>query len=112
MHSLFLNWDLSQKPKEIFKTLREYIANESWKRYEAKEGLIQKVWVSNEETGQFGAIYLWETKEAMEEEIRTMYRVKSMTGVDATITRSNVEAIQEGNHNIEKLTEMGLAWEK
>jgi hypothetical protein len=57
-------------------------------------------------------MYLWETKEAMEEEIKTMYRVKSMTGVDATITRSNVEAIQEGNHTIEKLTEIGLAWEK
>ena len=112
MYSLILNWDLSQKPKEIFKTLREYIANESWKRYESKKGLIQKVWFSNEETGQFGAIYLWETREAMEEEIRTMYRVKSMTGVDPTITRSYVEAIQEGNHSIEKLTEIGLAWEK
>jgi len=32
--------------------------------------------------------------------------------LDLTIKRSNVEAIQEGNHNMEKLTEMGLAWEK
>ena len=110
MYALILNWDLSQKPKEIFQTLREYIKNESWKRYESKEGLIQKTWYSNEETGQFGALYLWETKEAMEEEIRTMYRVKSMTGVDPTITKLNIEAIQEGNHTIEKLTEIGLAW--
>ena len=85
MYALILNWDLSEKPKEIFQTLREYIANESWKRYENKKGLVQKVWYSNEETGQFGGIYLWEIREAMEEEIRTMYRIKSMTGVDPTI---------------------------
>lgn len=46
----------------------------------------------------------------MEEEIRTMYRVKTMTGVDPTIHRFDVEAIQEGDHSIEKLTSMGLAW--
>lgn len=111
MYALILNWDLSQKPKEIFQTLREYIKNESWKRYEKKPGLIQKTWYSNEESGQFGAIYLWESKEAMEEEIRTMYRVKAMTDVDPTITRLNIEAMQEGNHHIEKLTKIGLAWE-
>ncbi len=110
MYALILNWDLSQKPKEIFKTLRAYIKNESWKRYKNKEGLIQKTWYSSEETGQFGAIYLWETKDAMEEELRTMYRIKSMTGIDPTIERLNIEAIQEGKHNIEKLTEIGLVW--
>ncbi len=110
MYALILNWDLSQKPKEIFETLREYIKKESWKRYENKEGLIQKTWCSNEETGQFGAIYLWETKDAMEEELRTMYRIKSMTNIDPTIERLNIEAIQEGKHHIEKLTEIGLAW--
>ena len=112
MYALILNWDLSQKPKEIFQILREYIANESWKRYENKKGLAQKVWYSNSETGQFGGIYLWETKEAMEEEIRTMYRVKAMTGIDPTITRLTVEAIQEGKHSIQKLTSVGLAWGK
>jgi len=46
----------------------------------------------------------------MEEEIRTMYRVKAMTGIDPTIHKFDVEAIQEGDHSIEKLTSMGLAW--
>lgn len=112
MYALILNWGLSQKPKDIFEQLRKYIADESWKRYENKKGLVQKFWYSNEETRQFGGIYLWETKEAMEEEVRTMYRVKSMTGVDPTITRFDVEALQEGDHSIEKLTSMGLAWTK
>ena len=87
MFALILDWDLSGHPKDIFLKLRAYIVDESWKRYENKDGLVQKVWFSDEETGHFGGIYLWETKEAMEEEIRTMYRVKSMTGVDPTITR-------------------------
>jgi hypothetical protein len=43
MYVLILNWDLSEKSKEIFQTLREYIADESWKRYENKKGLVQKV---------------------------------------------------------------------
>ena len=110
MYVLILNWDLSAKPKEIFRTLREYVKNESWKRYEDKVGLIQKTWYSNEETGQFGGIYLWETGEAMEEELRTMSRVKAMTGVDPSVTKLNIEAIQEGKHNINKLKEIGLGW--
>ncbi|MBI4823613.1 MAG: YdhR family protein [Nitrospirae bacterium] len=110
MYVLILNWDFSQKPRQIFEQLRKYIAGESWKRYENKKGLIQKIWYSNIETGQFGGIYLWETKEAREEEIRTMYRVKAMTGIDPTIHQFDVEAIQEGLHSIEKLTSMGLAW--
>jgi hypothetical protein len=110
MFALILNWDFSQKPKTIFEQLRQYIADESWKRYEGKKGLVQKIWYSNTETGQFGGIYLWESKEAMEEEIRTMYRVKAMTGVDPIIHRFDVEAIQEGDHAIDKLTSVGLAW--
>ncbi len=111
MFVLILNWDLRQRTKDIFKELRKYIANESWKRYENKKGLINKIWYSNEETGQFGGIYLLETKEAMEEEISTMYRVKAMTGIDPSIVKYNVEAIQKGDHNIEELTSIGLAWE-
>ena len=72
MYALILNWDLSEKPKAIFEQLRQYVADESWKRYKGKKGLVQKVWYSNSETGQFGGIYLWETKEAMEEEMRTI----------------------------------------
>lgn len=41
-----------------------------------------------------------------------MYRVKAMTGIDPTITRLTVEAIQEGKHSIQKLTSVGLAWGK
>lgn len=111
MYILILNWDLHKKEKEIFLTLRKYIADESWKRYENKKGLIQKVWYSNEETGQFGGIYLWEKRESMDEEIRTMYRVKEITGVDPSISKYNIEAIQEGDNNTEKLTAIGLAWE-
>ncbi len=110
MYALILNWDLSEKSKAIFEQLRQYIADESWKRYEGKKGLVQKIWYSNIETGQFGGVYLWASKEAMEAEIQTMYRVKAMTGVDPTIHRFDVEAIQEGDHAIEILTSVGLAW--
>ena len=96
---------LITKTKRNFPNIAGIYKKRILKRYENKKGLIQKTWYSNEETSQFGGIYIWETKEAMEEEIRIMNRVKSITGVDPTITKLNIEAIQEGNHNIGKLTE-------
>ena len=45
MYALLLNWDLSQKPKAIFEQLRQYIADESWKRYIGKKGLVQIIYI-------------------------------------------------------------------
>lgn len=88
----------------------DYIADESWKRYATKEGLIQKTWFSDPAGGEFGAFYLWESEEHREEEIRTMQRVKAMTGRNASIHRYEVEAIQKGLHAQVGLTRGGLAW--
>lgn len=111
MKALLLKWDLKELPKEIFGRLRGYIAQESWHRYAERRGLVQKVWFSNPETGDFGGFYLWEREEDMEEEIRTMYRVKAMTGKDPNIQRWDVEAIQEGLHSVPDLKSAGLAWD-
>jgi Putative mono-oxygenase ydhR len=111
MKALLLKWELKELPKEIFARLRIYVAQESWPRYAKKKGLVQKVWFSNPETGDFGGFYLWETEEDMEEEIRTMYRVKAMTGMDPIVQRWDVEAIQQGLHSVTDLKSTGLAWD-
>ena len=112
MKALLVTWDLDSVPKTVFEKLRRYIADESWARYANKAGLCQKVWFSSEEGSEFGAFYLWETQEAMEEEIRTMYRIEAITGVAPSFRRLDVEAIQEGHHEIKDLLSRGLAWEK
>ena len=93
MNALLLTWNFKGKPQDVFQQLRQYIADESWARYADKAGLVQKIWFSNEKTSQFGAFYLWDTEEAMEEEIRTMYRVEALTGVAPSVRRLDVEAV-------------------
>ena len=110
MKALLLKWDLSNNDPAIFEQLRAYIARESWERYANREGLRQKVWFSNPKERVFGGFYLWDTHEAMEEEIASMYRVEAMTGVPPAITRLDVEAIQEGNYVSGDLCSMGAAW--
>ena len=84
---------------------------ESWSRYADIDDLCQKVWFSSERDATFGAFYLWATEEAMEKEIRTMYRVEAMTGVAPEILTLDVEAIQEGHHDVADLLSIGLAWQ-
>ena len=110
MFALLLVWDFSGKPSQLFEQLRRYIAGESWARYAGRQDLRYKVWFSNPATGQWGAFYLWDTREALEEEVRTMRRVEAMTGVAPAIHRFEVEAIQEGRHSGQDLLRAGLAW--
>ena len=110
MYALLLTWDLSSNDPEVFQELRSYIAAESWQRYRGVEGLIQKVWFSNEETGVFGAFYLWQSRESRERETASMYRIEEKTGVKPVIRRFEIEAIQEGTHHVEELLERGQAW--
>ena len=110
MKALLLTWNLRGKPPEVFETLRAYIARESWQRYAGMPGLSHKTWFSNSSDGVFGAFYLWETAEAMEQEIATMYRVERMTGVKPQVQRLDVEAIQRGGSSVTDLLSQGLAW--
>jgi trans-2,3-dihydro-3-hydroxyanthranilate isomerase len=106
---LLLVWDFAGKPRELFGRLRAYIRDESWARYAGRKGLRQKVWFSDEESGRWGAFYLWESREDLEHEVRTMGRVEAMTGVAPQVYRFEVEAVQEGSHSGPDLLAVGLA---
>ncbi len=110
MYALWLDWNLSKNKSEVFSTLRKYIKEESWERYKTKKHLIHKVWCSNEDTKNFSAFYLWETKESLQEEIDTMFRIKKMTGVAPTIQIREIEAVQNGVSEIKDITLIGKAF--
>ena len=110
MYALLLTWDLPRKDPTILQELRSYITTESWQCYRGVEGLVQKVWFSDEKNGVFGAFYLWENLEGLEQEVSTMYRIEQKTGVKPVVHRFEVEAIQEGNHQVERLLELGKIW--
>ncbi len=109
MKALLLTWDLSDNNPDVFDELRHYIANESWERYADRRHLRQKVWFSNKQEAIFGSFYLWDTEQAMEQEIASMHRVEDMTGVAPRVTRLDVEAVQEGIHSATDLRSIGLA---
>ena len=109
MFVLILEWDFRGQGPGVLRTLRNYIATESWERYKDRKGLRQKVWFSNEETLRWGAFYLWESKAALLDEVDTMGRVEAMTGVAPTVSIHEVEAVQEGAFSIDDLTTVGLA---
>ena len=109
-YALLLTWTLPQDAHATLEKLRYYITAQSWPRYRSTNGLIQKTWLSSIEPSQFAAFYLWQTDAARENEIQHMHRVREITGVDATILKWDVEAIQEGQHDDDDILLVGRAW--
>jgi hypothetical protein len=113
MYAALFWWQFDNKPAEFYEQLRRYIGDESWPRYVGREGLRQKVWFSNEQTQQWGALAVWEDESQMEADIEAALasaRVKELTGgVPPRIERLQVEALQEGQHAGRPLDEVGLA---
>jgi hypothetical protein len=49
--------------------LREYVRDEAVPAFERVRGLLFKAWVSDEATGRFGAVYVFESLAAAEQEL-------------------------------------------
>jgi heme-degrading monooxygenase HmoA len=47
------------------------VANEVAARFSAMPGLLAKLWLANTDEGRYGAVYLWEDREAMERFLRS-----------------------------------------
>ncbi|MCE7928326.1 MAG: YdhR family protein [Dehalococcoidia bacterium] len=112
MRAILVLWNLSSGSNATFEQLRDYLRNESIARFSAMPGLRQKTWISNPETGLWGAMYLFETAEQARElasHISTG-RVAQLTGLaPATIEQFDVEAVTEGQHAGADLLTVGLA---
>ena len=52
---------------------REYldVANTLAPRFSAMPGLLAKLWLANTEEGRYGAVYLWDDREAMQRFVRS-----------------------------------------
>ncbi|HEY5476092.1 MAG TPA: YdhR family protein [Tepidiformaceae bacterium] len=114
MHALVVIWDLSAGSKISMEGLREYIRDESMTRFRQVEGLRQKTWISNPETGRWGAVYLFEKREQADDVVAHVNegRVVQLTGLTPSIERFDVEAVIEGKHSGIDLLTSGLAVEQ
>lgn len=110
MYALIVLWDLSAGTRMRIDELRTYIREESLAKFSALPEMRQKVWISNQETGRWGAFYLFETRAAAEAQARTVTKPELMTGVVPTVEIFEMEAAVEGVHEGKDLLASGLVW--
>jgi hypothetical protein len=73
-------WSLADS-KTTLAELRHHLGDES----EHVPGLRFRAWVSDETTERFGAIELWESAEAAEQEVPSRARARELIGKDPEI---------------------------
>ena len=102
-------WNLADS-KTTIAELRRYLRDESVDAFEDVPGLRFKAWISDEATERWGAIYLWESREAADQELPS--RARELIGKEPDIGEElDVEATIEGRFAIEELSRRGLAFE-
>jgi hypothetical protein len=105
----FVLWNLADSRTTIAE-LRRYLHDESVEAFAEVEGLRFKAWISDEVTERWGAIYLWESAEAAEQELPS--RARELIGKEPDIAETfDVEATIEGRYLEEQLSRLGLAFE-
>jgi hypothetical protein len=102
-------WNLADS-KTTIEELRRYLRDESVDAFEDVPGLRVKAWISDEATERWGAVYLWESAEAAEQELPS--RARELIGKEPDIGEEfDVEATIEGRFLVEELSRRGLAFE-
>ena len=102
-------WNLADSGTTV-EELRDYLRDESVDAFEQLEGLRFKVWVSDATTDRWGAVYVFESREAAEQPFPS--RARELIGKDPDLVEVfDVEATIEGRYAVEELSRRGLAFE-
>ena len=105
----FVLWNLADSMTTI-EELRRYLRDESVEAFAEVPGLRFKAWISDEVTERWGAVYVWESREAADSEQPS--RARELIGKDPDIGEEfDVEATIEGRYALEQLSRLGLAFE-
>ena len=102
-------WNLADS-KTTIDELRRYLVDESVDQFEGVEGLRLKLWISDQATERWGAVYVFESSEAAQQELPG--RARDLIGKSPDIVEEfDVEATVEGKFDLEELSRLGLAFE-
>ncbi len=102
-------WSLADS-KTTIGELRRYLRDEAVAAFEEVPGLRFKAWISDEVTERWGAVYLWETREASAQELPS--RARELIGKDPDIVEEfDLEASIEGEFALDELSRRGLAFD-
>jgi hypothetical protein len=104
-------WSLADSQTTV-QELRRYLRDEATDEFAELPGLRFMAWVSDEVTERWGAICLWESREAAERaELPSVAR--ELIGKDPEVGEEfDVEATIEGRYLVEELSRLGLAFEQ
>jgi len=75
-------WSLADSSTTVAE-LRDYLREESVPQFEEVQGLLFKAWFSDEATERWGALYVWESVAASEQELPS--RARELIGKDPDI---------------------------
>ena len=102
-------WNLADSKTSVAE-LRRYLRDESVDAFADVPGLRFKAWISDEATERWGAVYVWESAQAADEELPS--RARELIGKEPEIAETfDVEATVEGRYAVEQLSRLGLAFE-
>ena len=102
-------WNLADSQTTIDE-LRRYLRDQSVDAFADIPWLRFKAWISDEATERWGAVSLWDSAEAAEQELPS--RARELIGKDPEIGETfDLEATVEGRFEVEELSRLGLAFE-
>ena len=102
-------WSLADSKTSVGE-LRRYLRDESVDAFEEVPGLRFKAWISDEATERWGAVYVWESRAAAEQQLPS--RARELIGKDPDVGEEfDVEATVEGRYDVEQLSRLGLAFD-
>ncbi len=102
-------WNLADS-KTTVEELRRYLRDESVDAFAQVPGLRFKAWISDEAAERWGAVYVWESRDAAEQALPS--RARELIGKEPDLGEEfDVEATIEGRFALEELSRRGLAFE-
>ena len=102
----FVLWNLADSMTNVAE-LRRYVRDEAVDAFEAQPGLLFKAWFSDETTERWGAVYVWETREAAEQPLPS--RARELIGKDPEV--AEVFDLEATVSVASELARLGLALE-
>lgn len=102
-------WNLGDSDTTI-EELRRYLRDESVDQFEELDGLRFKAWISDAAGERWGAFYLFESREAADQQLPG--RARELIGKPPDISEEfELEATIEGQYQFRELSRLGLAFE-
>ena len=99
-------WNLADSKTNIDE-LRRYLRDEAVDSFDRLPGLLFKAWISDEITERWGAVYLWESRDAAEQPLPS--RARELIGKDPEI--AEIFDVEATVSVASELARLGLALE-